>query len=230
MQPSSKPKKPSLEDLIAQFVQTSQQNQNTMQASITKLETQIGQLATIVHERAQGTFPSQPEINPQNVEHAKSIRTLRSGKSYDRREEATTIVGKEDEGTKETKGLLPAPTQGKPGDFDRTSNDDQIAPVKERIYVPPLPFPAAQRVHKEKNDQMDILEMFKKVHINIPLLDAVKQFPSYAKFLKDACTNKRKFATHEKVLLTEECSAVLLKKFASKIEGPREFYNSLYCW
>ncbi|CAL9011037.1 unnamed protein product [Prunus brigantina] len=47
MQPSNEPKKPALEDLIAQFVQTSQQNQNTMQASINKLETQrlgIGEL------------------------------------------------------------------------------------------------------------------------------------------------------------------------------------------
>jgi hypothetical protein len=31
----------------------------------------------------------------------------------------------------------------------------------------------------------DVLEVFKQVKINIPLLDAIKQIPSYAKFLKD---------------------------------------------
>ncbi|KAI5323579.1 hypothetical protein L3X38_032651 [Prunus dulcis] len=70
---------------------------------------------------------------------------------------------------------------------------------------------------------MDILEMFKKVHINIPLLDAVNQFPSYAKFLKDACINKRKCAAHGKLLLTEECSTVLLNKFPPKLKDPRSF-------
>lgn len=53
-----------------------------MQASNTKLETQVGQLATIVHKRVQGTFPSRPKINPWNLKHAKAIRTLQSGKSY----------------------------------------------------------------------------------------------------------------------------------------------------
>ncbi|RDY00882.1 hypothetical protein CR513_15867, partial [Mucuna pruriens] len=34
--------------------------------------------------------------------------------------------------------------------------------------------------------------MFRKVEINIPLLDAIKQVPKYAKFLKQLCVHKRK--------------------------------------
>ncbi|RDX71232.1 hypothetical protein CR513_49447, partial [Mucuna pruriens] len=34
--------------------------------------------------------------------------------------------------------------------------------------------------------------MFHKVEINIPLLDAIKQIPKYAKFLKELCVHKRK--------------------------------------
>ncbi|RDY10475.1 hypothetical protein CR513_05005, partial [Mucuna pruriens] len=34
--------------------------------------------------------------------------------------------------------------------------------------------------------------MFRKVEINIPLLDAIKQIPKYAKFLKELCVHKRK--------------------------------------
>ncbi|XP_058187972.1 uncharacterized protein LOC131304655 [Rhododendron vialii] len=39
----------------------------------------------------------------------------------------------------------------------------------------------------------DILEVFKQVKVNISLLDAIKQVPTYAKFLKDLCTQKRKY-------------------------------------
>ncbi|MCI74855.1 hypothetical protein A2U01_0096119, partial [Trifolium medium] len=59
----------------------------------------------------------------------------------------------------------------------------------------PLPFP--QRAVKSKREcQLDmdreILDVFKKVEVNIPLLEVVKTIPKYAKFLKEMCTNKRK--------------------------------------
>ncbi|RDY12607.1 hypothetical protein CR513_02570, partial [Mucuna pruriens] len=34
--------------------------------------------------------------------------------------------------------------------------------------------------------------MFRKVEINIPLLDAIKQISKYAKFLKELCVHKRR--------------------------------------
>jgi hypothetical protein len=190
-----------------------------MQASITKLETQVGQLATIVHERVQGTFPSQPEINPRNSEHAKAIRTLRSGKSYGPKENDIPNAGHVGDHV-EKSGEDVDITYDKQKTVPPTSSTTITA---EKPYMPPLPFP--HRVHKQKKDQhmFDILEIFKKVHINIPLLQAIQQLPSYAKFLKDACTNKRKFAPHEKVLLTEECSAVLLKKLPPKLKDPGSF-------
>jgi hypothetical protein len=61
------------------------------------------------------------------------------------------------------------------------------------------------------------------VQINIPLLDAIKQIPSYAKFLKDCCTNKRRFQEHETLALTEEVSAVLLRKLSPKLKDPGSF-------
>ncbi|XP_038716148.1 uncharacterized protein LOC120009574 [Tripterygium wilfordii] len=111
---------------------------------------------------------------------------------------------------------------GKPN--DRRDEDPALeAPLKERVYVPPLPFP--QQFQKQKKDRhmLDIMELFKKVHINIPLLDAIKQVPSYAKFLKDICTNKKRFMEHEKVMLSEECSAVLLNKLPPKLKDPGSF-------
>jgi hypothetical protein len=51
-----------------------------------------------------------------------------------------------------------------------------------------------------------MMEVFKQVKINIPLLDAIQQVPAKAKFLKDLYTQKRKSRNHipKKVLLTEQ--------------------------
>ncbi|RDY01712.1 hypothetical protein CR513_14937, partial [Mucuna pruriens] len=44
---------------------------------------------------------------------------------------------------------------------------------------------------KPKFDE-ELLGMFRKVEINIPLLDAIKYIPKYAKFLKELCVHRRK--------------------------------------
>jgi hypothetical protein len=69
----------------------------------------------------------------------------------------------------------------------------------------------------------DIFETLRKVEINIPLLDAIQQIPVYVKFLKDCCTHKQKFQEHEIVALTEEVSAVLLRKLPLKLKDPDSF-------
>ncbi|XP_073131691.1 uncharacterized protein [Henckelia pumila] len=58
-----------------------------------------------------------------------------------------------------------------------------------------------QRLEKSKKTdyENEVLEMFRKVEINIPLIDAIKQIPRYAKFLKDLCTNKRRLRGDEKI-------------------------------
>ncbi|XP_022853327.1 uncharacterized protein LOC111374820 [Olea europaea var. sylvestris] len=47
--------------------------------------------------------------------------------------------------------------------------------------------------------------------------------PSYAKFLKEILSNKRKMKEHETVCLNEECSAILLKKLPPKLNDPGSF-------
>ena len=51
--------------------------------------------------------------------------------------------------------------------------------------------------------------MFWKVLVNILLLDAIKQVPRYAKFLKELCTNKRKLKGNEGVSVGKNVSAIL---------------------
>ncbi|CAN6725599.1 unnamed protein product [Malus baccata var. baccata] len=81
------------------------------------------------------------------------------------------------------------------------------------------------RFMKSKKEQTDkeILDTFRKVQVNLPLLDAIKQVSKYAKFLKELCTNKRRFNDQEIVALSEEVSAVLQRKLPPKLKDVSSF-------
>ena len=86
-----------------------------------------------------------------------------------------------------------------------------------------VPFP--QRLKKNKKDKQfnKFLEILKKLHINIPFVDALSQMPSYVKFMKEILSSKKKLEEYETVSMTEECSAVLMKKLPTKCKDPGSF-------
>ncbi|GFY82766.1 hypothetical protein Acr_02g0010060 [Actinidia rufa] len=65
-------------------------------------------------------------------------------------------------------------------------------------------FSTAVAAPKKPNHNAEIYKLFEQVKINIPLLDAVKQIPAYAKFLKDLCTVKRTLNVKDKAFLMEQ--------------------------
>ena len=67
------------------------------------------------------------------------------------------------------------------------------------------------------------MEVFKKLHINIPFVDALEQMPSYVKFMKDILSRKRRLLEFVIVNLTEECSAILKRKLPQKLKDPGIF-------
>ena len=80
------------------------------------------------------------------------------------------------------------------------------------------PFPVSSSRSKKEDKEKEILEVFKKVKLNIPLLDATKQIPKYTKFLKELCTTKRVFKLkgHEMVSMGEVVSAVVQRNMPLK--------------
>nr|GEZ85986.1 hypothetical protein [Tanacetum cinerariifolium] len=78
------------------------------------------------------------------------------------------------------------------------------------------------RLAKKGPHSEDMWETFKQVKINLPLIDAIKQIPAYAKFLKDLCTQKRKLKATlpKKIDLTEHVSAVLSSSLPPKFKDP----------
>ncbi|KAK8621762.1 hypothetical protein V6N13_081195 [Hibiscus sabdariffa] len=88
-------------------------------------------------------------------------------------------------------------------------------PAKDEVRPPP-PFPQRLKKHKEDLQFQKFVSMLDQFHINIPFLEAIEQVPSYAKFLKDIVTKKRKAESYETVAVASEYCAgkseLLIKK------------------
>ena len=206
----------------------------TTSQNLSRLETQIGQLAAQTSEREKGKLPSQTIPNPKTQcnlassstsdEQVQVITTLRSGRRVD-----TNVVNpecvqeraeEEEAGNKETQ-TEDNPPELEPPEQENNSRTKEPVPEPDITkYIPRAPF--SQRLERSKKDGQygDILELFKHVQINIPLLDAIKQVPAYAKFLKDLVTAKKKTNVPKKAFLTEQVSALILNKYPIKYKDP----------
>ena len=56
--------------------------------------------------------------------------------------------------------------------------------------------------------------------MNIPLLDAIKKIPSYAKFLKDLCTVKIKLGVNKDAFMTEQSTSLIWNNLPPKYKDP----------
>ncbi|KAM1683194.1 hypothetical protein EV1_034086 [Malus domestica] len=104
-------------------------------------------------------------------------------------------------------------TKGKLGSNSMTSNS----------ILTNAPFPHWFMQSKKDESDKDILDTFRKVQVNIPLLDAIKQVPKYAKFLKELCTTRKRASNKEVVRVSENVSAVLQRKLPPKCKDPGSF-------
>ncbi|XP_021756145.1 uncharacterized protein LOC110721288 [Chenopodium quinoa] len=164
--------------------------------STKNMEVKIGQIANAIISRNQGILPSQTEVNPK--EQCKAV-TLRSNKLVS--ENAKNEIEKQLE----------------------DNNDDYYKPVPIKPYVPPIPFPQRLIQNKVDNQFEKFLRMFKQLKVNVPFFDALMQMPSYAKFLKEIMSKKRKLEDYETIALSEECSVVIQQKLPPKLKDPGSF-------
>ncbi|RDX68524.1 hypothetical protein CR513_52473, partial [Mucuna pruriens] len=75
---------------------------------------------------------------------------------------------------------------------DVESEPEADLPIQQQARPIQLSFPTWTTLARKFEMDEDLLEIFRRVEINIPLLDAIKQVPKYAKFLKELCIHKRK--------------------------------------
>ena len=129
-------------------VQALQSQMSQMVIAINRLESQI-------YEK----LSSQPELNLKNV----SVMTLRSEKKIQGSEVVIPKDKNEDRIDKELE------EEGM-----RNVNPKVIVDSIIRVGTNSPPFPSRLEKSKKQDKEKEILEIFRKVAINIPLLDAIK--------------------------------------------------------
>ena len=133
------------------------------------------------------------------TDEVKAVVTLRSGR------ELKTAV---------PELVKPAPVVAEP-----LQEEQSVAKEEAKIRIPPQ-FSQALRKKKNHVNQTEMLPVLRQVKVNIPLLDMIKQVPTYAKFLKDLCTVKWSLNVNKKAFLTEQVSAIIGNKTPVKYKDP----------
>jgi len=160
----------------------------------------MGQMATQLNQAQSQNFDKFPSQTVQNLRNVSAI-TLRSGKQFEVPPPVVapapepvkfhSTLEKEDEIVAQKRKL---PNKNSHAGGPSPSNSDlQLSSI-------PLPFPPRAIPNKKMEEvEKEILETFRKVEVNVPLLYAIKQIPRYAKFLKELCTHKRKLKGNERI-------------------------------
>ncbi|PPS14942.1 hypothetical protein GOBAR_AA05631 [Gossypium barbadense] len=156
------------------------------------LETQIGQLAKLISERPQDSLPSNTESNPNEQLNAISIQD-EEGLVAKPRPEPVVSEGKNEAGQNEQKSV-------------------------STEYKPRVPYPNA--TSKDRLDEQfgKFLKLLKKLHINLPFIEALSQIPNAVKILKELLANKLKLDERSHVELNAEISS-------KDIHQPCSIYN-----
>ena len=205
-----------VEEQKALNVQTNQKIEAVESSLNRKLENMHSEISRLsnqqLHGSEKGKVPSQSqqhqkgvhEIGSTNdpnviIDEVKAVVTLRCGK--------------------ELRLVVPAPSKSAPIVADPPQEEQSANREEVKTSVPP-PFPQALRKKKISVNQTEMLEVLRQVKVNIPLLDMIKQVPTYAKFLKDLCTVKRGFNVNKKAFLTEQVSAIIECKTPVKYKDP----------
>ena len=155
--------------------------ESSLNQKIDNLQYSITKINNLLEVQERGRFPSQTLPNPKGVheigsssnlgvDEVKAIITLRSGKEIEQPVPMTA-----EETCKE-----------KEAEPEKIINSED--PVKKTM---PPPFPQALRGKKKIPNQAEIWEVLRQVMVIIPLLDMIKQVPTYAKFLKDYAQSRK---------------------------------------
>ncbi|CAN6579032.1 unnamed protein product [Malus baccata var. baccata] len=193
------------------------------------MEKQIGQIALQVSERAPGTFPSQTEPNPRGGADCKVVRVLRSSKSFDNKVENSVRNSQVASQLITYSGNVEKSANQKDSEQPLNNSENGADTIADRVYEPPMPYP--ERLKPKVKDQQltDFMKTLSNVQINLPLIDAIKNISSYAKFFKDVCTKKKKLVDFEKRLGQGEIkpTSVILQLADGSVAYPRVIIEDL---
>ncbi|KAL6283333.1 hypothetical protein ACE6H2_001429 [Prunus campanulata] len=200
------------------YMQRNDTHMHKRDNAIANLENQVGQIATALSQKEAGMMPSQTVI-PTGHEHVQAI-ILGTGKVIGEVDNSESLIKIDDE--------IQVEQVIRPKEKDAINMEENIQAAyppewipkheiarrarKEKVCREPTdedilhaPFPHRLMSSRKNQHAKDILETFKKVQVNIPILDANK--------LKEC----------ETVALTEEVSAALQRKLPPELKDPGSF-------
>ncbi|RVW37865.1 Transposon Tf2-2 polyprotein [Vitis vinifera] len=177
-------------------------------------QTQAPQQTSSVEQAIANLIETQ-EWESSKLREVKVVITLRSGKEVDQ----PLPKVRQDEELMSKKTLVKESNNqeeksGKKSASKSSIEEEPMIVIKEDMMKKHMPphFPQALHGKKEIKNSSEILEVLRQVKVNIPLLDMIKQVPTYAKFLKDLCTVKRGLHVTKNAFLTEQVSAIIQSK------------------
>ncbi|XP_026410636.1 uncharacterized protein LOC113305857 [Papaver somniferum] len=151
-------------------LQQNLQYQQKTDFAIKELHTQIGQLATDMNQLNPLNFQSQPLVNP--IEHVNAVM-LRSEKQLEpnqQRQIAGDLDQEEEVKTEPRKKSIPF--------------------RKSKVSVPthntPPPFLSRFSKSKKQDQDKEILDIFSKLEISIPLIEDIRTVPRFTRALPDS--------------------------------------------
>ncbi|XP_025664748.1 uncharacterized protein [Arachis hypogaea] len=158
------------------------------------------------------SLSSQPQPNPKGSINA---ITLRSGTKLDKNVAMPTKLSKEinNEDVGVEVGVMRDENEGVEKSEEEPPKVKE--PKRKTLLEEPLPilFPTlAKKAKKQKELDPNMVEIFKKVEVTVPLFKAIQQVPKYAKFLKDVCTHKDKLGNLNTKLVDDFISSLLPEK------------------
>ncbi|XP_070040859.1 uncharacterized protein [Nicotiana tomentosiformis] len=219
-----------------------QERVDSHESVIKGIEVQLGHISMDLNNRPQETLPADTQINPKDQGLKQlMVVSLQNGRDLDLEEE----IARE---SRPTETLVPVPIEIDDSTGlievtiqhaqESTSKEKEVAketevaqetiveavPEQDKTQItrkkrPPAQFP--QRLAKYHKDEQykKFMEMLKQIQVNIPLIDALREMPGYAKMMKDLMP--RKF--HFQDLSTQTCSAVMTRPIAEKLSDLRSF-------
>ncbi|XP_050876054.1 uncharacterized protein LOC127079722 [Lathyrus oleraceus] len=94
---------------------------------------------------------------------------------------------------------------------------------KGKMINPPvqnLPYPHAPIKKDRERQYARFLDIFKRLQINIPFTEALEQMPTYACFLKETLTKKRRITNEETIHLDTSWSVIIQRTLPQKEKDP----------
>ncbi|XP_042003698.1 uncharacterized protein LOC121752646 [Salvia splendens] len=199
-----------------------------LEASMRNLETQIGQIATASHTRIPNAIPSDTVPNPKGYEQCKAVK-LRSGRKLGSTPGAQH--GQEQAAFGSKKYGEESDSSGK----IRVEKDirkkiplspamDPQCPFNFPDFIPPPPFPVENKKKGRKIIQekgLDwMMNIIRKVNVDVSLVDLFLHFPKFSKFFKDLIAKKEKIQDDGVVILSAFCSQFVKGKMPAKRRDP----------